>query len=85
MLSPVPASATSDPVLSKGPPAEEACGILTIDLAAIEANYRMLSKTAVPAECAAVVKADGYGLGLEPVAARLRDAGCTTFFACAKR
>jgi len=80
MLSPVPASATSDPVLSKGPPAEEACGILAIDLAAIEANYRMLSKTAVPAECAAVVKADGYGLGLEPVAARLRDAGCTTFF-----
>ena len=27
-----------------------------------------------------MVKADGYGCGLEPVAAMLRQAGCTTFF-----
>ena len=35
----------------------------------------------MPAECAAVVKADGYGCGIEPVAhdARRR-AGCKTFF-----
>ena len=34
----------------------------------------------VPVECAAVVKADGYGCGLEQVTARLAKAGCRTFF-----
>lgn len=63
-----------------GAPADEAGGILTIDLAAIEANWRILRSASTPAECAAVVKADGYGLGLEPVAQRLSKAGCTTFF-----
>jgi alanine racemase len=55
-------------------------GLLTIDLAAIEANWRMLSSRTVPIECAAVVKADAYGCGLEAVAARLAKAGCKTFF-----
>ncbi len=54
-----------------GAPADEAGGILTIDLAAIEANWKILRSASTPAECAAVVKADGYGLGLEPVAQRL--------------
>ncbi|NWG26035.1 MAG: alanine racemase [Pseudorhodoplanes sp.] len=63
-----------------GPPAEEACGILTIDLAALAANWQALRALATPAECAAVVKANGYGLGLEQVAARLQRAGCRTFF-----
>jgi alanine racemase len=58
----------------------EAGGILTIDLAAIEANWIMLSRLTVPVECAAVVKADGYGCGLEPVARTLSRAGCRTFF-----
>jgi alanine racemase len=58
----------------------EAGGILTIDLAAIEANWIMLSSTTVPVECAAVVKADAYGCGLEPVARTLSRAGCRTFF-----
>ena len=40
-----------------------ALAILTIDLAAIAANYRMLTAKAAPAECAGVVKADAYGLG----------------------
>jgi alanine racemase len=31
-------------------------------------------------ECAAVVKANGYGLGLEAVTAKLAKAGCKTFF-----
>ena len=31
-------------------------------------------------ECAAVVKANAYGLGLEPVTAKLAKAGCKTFF-----
>src|SRR5262249_1007435 len=33
-----------------------------------------------PAECGAVVKADAYGLGLEPIAGALAKAGCMTFF-----
>jgi hypothetical protein len=65
---------------STGPTAEEAGGILTIDLNALAANYRDLKKRAAPAACAAVVKADGYGLGLGPVAQALAGAGCTTFF-----
>ena len=58
----------------------EAGGILTIDLAAIVANWRALGNRATGAECAAVVKADGYGCGIEPVAGALRAAGCKTFF-----
>jgi alanine racemase len=58
----------------------EAGGILTIDLAAIEANWIMLSSMTVPVECAAVVKADAYGCGLEPVTRTLSRAGCRTFF-----
>src|SRR5215468_12673367 len=55
-------------------------GILTIDLEAIVANWRKLEKTAVPAECAAVIKANAYGCGIEPVAKALAGAGCKTFF-----
>jgi alanine racemase len=58
----------------------ETGGTLTIDLAAIEANWRTLAHQALTVECAAVVKANAYGLGLEPVAARLAKAGCKTFF-----
>ena len=60
--------------------AAAAGGLLTIDLAAIEANWRLLSSRTVPIECAAVVKADAYGCGLEAVTARLAKAGCKTFF-----
>src|SRR5579864_671712 len=55
-------------------------GVLTVDLDAIVANWRKLEKTAVPAECAGVIKADAYGCGLEPVARALANAGCRTFF-----
>jgi alanine racemase len=58
----------------------EAGGLLTIDLAAVEANWRMLASATVPVECAAVVKGDGYGCGLEPVTQTLSSAGCRTFF-----
>src|ERR1700756_3984385 len=57
-----------------------ATGILTIDLDAIIANWRKLEKTAVPAECAAVVKANAYGCGAEQVSRALAKAGCKTFF-----
>lgn len=63
-----------------GPPEAEANGVLTIDLAAIHANYRMLAARVVPGECAAVVKGDGYGCGIDQVTATLMRAGCQTFF-----
>lgn len=54
--------------------------ILTIDLGAIAANYRLLRKEAGRAACAAVVKADAYGLGAGRVAPVLAAAGCRHFF-----
>jgi alanine racemase len=58
----------------------EAGGILTIDLGALAANWKTLASTTVPVECAAVVKGDGYGCGLEPVTRTLSREGCSTFF-----
>lgn len=63
-----------------GPGLVEAGAVLTIDLAAIRANYRELSRTAAPAAVAGVVKADAYGLGAAKVAAALMEEGCRTFF-----
>src|SRR5438034_2816704 len=57
-----------------------ATGILTVDLDAIIANWRKLEKTAVPAECAGVVKANAYGCGAEQVSRALANAGCKSFF-----
>jgi alanine racemase len=75
-----PELAPAPKVTTSGPPAAEAGGILTVDLAAVEANWKALSRRAMPAECSAVIKADGYGCGIEPVAAMLARAGCKTFF-----
>ena len=54
--------------------------LLTIDLGALAANYRHLCDLAGAAECAAVVKADAYGLGMDEAAPALWRAGCRTFF-----
>jgi alanine racemase len=59
----------------------ESGGLLTIDLAAIAANWKRLSGMTLPVECAAVVKADAYGCGIERVVPALHKAGCRTFFA----
>ena len=61
-----------------GPP--HATTVLKIDLDALAANYRFLADKVKPAQCAAVVKADGYGLGAGPVARTLQAAGCERFF-----
>ncbi len=54
-------------------------GHLTIDLNAVVANWRALdAMTSV--ETGAVVKADGYGLGSDKVAAALARAGARRFF-----
>jgi alanine racemase len=73
----VPATSTLSPEAAA---LAVATGVLTVDLDAICANWRKLEKTAVPAECAAVIKADAYGCGLDPVARALALAGCKTFF-----
>ena len=78
---PQPAPAAPEPTTTTGgPPEKEAGGVLTIDLEALRANYRMLAAMVLPGECAAVVKADAYGCGLEQVAATLLRADCRTFF-----
>jgi alanine racemase len=61
-------------------PAARAGAILEIDLGAIVANWRLLAAKASPATCAAVVKANGYGLGAAPAAHALHGAGCRRFF-----
>jgi alanine racemase len=55
-------------------------GVLVIDLDALVRNYAKLRDLAAPAECAAVVKGDGYGLSAGRIAAALAAAGCSTFF-----
>lgn len=54
--------------------------ILTIDLGAICDNWRTLATLTGEAECAAVVKANAYGLGALQVAPALYQAGCRHFF-----
>lgn len=55
--------------------------LLSIDLDALCDNWRSLNaRLAEGAECAAVVKADAYGLGAERVAPALYRAGCRNFF-----
>ena len=53
---------------------------LTVRLDAVAANYQLARREAGAARCAAVVKADGYGLGASSVAPVLAKAGCDTFF-----
>lgn len=56
-------------------------GRLTINLNALTDNWRHLGKVAGNgAECAAVVKANGYGCHIEPVVQALWNTGCKTFF-----
>jgi alanine racemase len=71
------AEALAEPISASLP---ETGGTLTIDLAAIEANWRTLARQTRAAECAAVVKANAYGLGVEAVTTKLNGAGCKTFF-----
>ena len=57
-----------------------ASAVLTIDLAALSRNWRTLRDRVWPAECAAVVKANAYGLGIDKVVPALAQAGCRSFF-----
>src|SRR3954447_2072997 len=61
-------------------PASRVGAVLDIDLGAVAANWRSLAERAAPAQCAAVVKANAYGLGAGPVARALAAAGVRLFF-----
>ena len=54
-------------------------GYLSINLSALRSNWAYLRQQQA-GECGAVVKADAYGLGLEPVAQALFSEGCRSFF-----
>lgn len=70
-----PAAASHDPAFVR------AGAVLTVDLDAVVANWRTLKAQAAAAtDCAAVLKADGYGLGAPAVARALVRAGCRVFF-----
>ncbi|MBG0810974.1 alanine racemase [Methylosinus sp. H3A] len=71
------------PVNETAPAEARARTTLTIDLSALVANWRQLAAHASASECAAVVKADAYGLGAEPAVRALAAAGCRTFFVAA--
>ncbi len=58
----------------------KARAVLEINLDALRANWAKLNVVSGSAECAGVVKADAYGLGLEEIAAALAREGCKTFF-----
>lgn len=68
-------------VLQADPAARRASGLLHVDLDAAAWNYRRLCDQLTPGtECAAVVKANGYGLGIERMAPTFAAAGARTFF-----
>ena len=53
---------------------------LRIDLGALADNWRELARRAAPGRCAAVVKANAYGIGLSEAAPALWTAGARVFF-----
>ncbi|MBV1907266.1 MAG: alanine racemase [Pseudomonadales bacterium] len=53
---------------------------LTVNLEALVANYRYLAEECAPSVCAAAIKANAYGLGIQKVLPALLQAGCETFF-----
>ena len=53
---------------------------LRIDSAALAANWRALDRLSGTARAGAAVKADGYGLGIDPVMRALVGAGARDFF-----
>jgi alanine racemase len=66
--------------VANGADPARAGAVLTVDLEAVRSNYRLLRATAGAAACAAVMKADAYGLGMDMLAPALASEGCTVFF-----
>ena len=59
---------------------QENSATLTVNLAALRANYHLLRTRHEKRTIAAVVKANAYGLGVERVSQALADEGCELFF-----
>lgn len=57
-----------------------ASSILKISSTALEENYKFLRAQSAPALCAPVVKANGYGLGIENVVSALKDQSPPLYF-----
>jgi alanine racemase len=66
--------------MSVFPSPSQSSSVLTVDLGALADNWRALARRAAPAQCAAVIKADAYGIGIEAAAPALHAAGCRDFF-----
>ncbi len=62
------------------PAPSSAPGRLTIDLGALADNWRALAARAAPGRCAAVVKANAYGIGVAEAGPALWAAGARVFF-----
>ncbi|MGB8314783.1 MAG: alanine racemase [Aestuariivirga sp.] len=65
---------------SPATPKSLAGAVLSIDLGAVQKNWRTLNSHAGSAECGAAVKGNAYGLGIEPVGRALWEAGCRSYF-----
>jgi len=74
------AASSFDTARPRAPVPLSARAVLTVDLAALRANWARLNQASGRAECAGVIKADAYGLGLAPIARALTREGCKTFF-----
>ena len=57
-----------------------ATGYVEVNLGALIRNYQKIGATCPSVNVGAVVKANAYGLGAQPVAAALATAGCDRFF-----
>lgn len=76
-----PRGASNSGAAPRSPAGRPSQSILTIDLAAVMANYRALRRRlGARTTSAAVVKADAYGLGADRVVPALVAAGCREFF-----
>jgi alanine racemase len=68
------------PARSSLPVAGEDHARLTVDLSALADNWRAMARRSGAARAAAVLKADAYGIGLEPAARTFHQAGARDFF-----
>jgi alanine racemase len=73
-------AATMEPRSTSAGTLERAPGRLRIDLGALADNWRELARRAAPGRCAAVVKANAYGIGISEAAPALWAAGARVFF-----
>ena len=61
-------------------PSHLASALVTVDLAALQSNYKTLSDMAAPAACGVAIKGEAYGLGMAAVAKALWAVGCRNYF-----